>query len=183
MLFYDAGAANPASETPSPNMLAKQNTLFEGLSDAQIAGGQLRIGWFAGCAPSQHYTMLFNTFVMMTLFNQFSSRKLHGELNFFTGLLANKPFIALSVVELGLQFVFVQAMGAPVGCHPLGLTGGQWGWCLLFGLIGWFYQLAINVVFDMLMPKEDTEQVKVGVIRSERTFGKEKVGVKTDAKV
>ena len=50
-------------------------------------------------------------------------------------------------------------------------------------MIGWFYQLAINVVFDMLMPKEDTEQVKVGVIRSERTFGKEKVGVKTDAKV
>ena len=48
---------------------------------------------------------------------------------------------------------------------------------------GWFYQLAINVVFDMLMPKEDTEQVKVGVIKSERTFGKEKVGVKTDAKV
>ena len=183
LFFYDAEAANPASETPSANMLAKQNKLFEGLTEPQKLGGQLRIGWFAGCAPSQHYTMLFNTFVMMTLFNQFASRKLHGELNFFTGLLANKPFIVLSVVELGLQFVFVQAMGAPVGCYPLGLTGGQWGWCLLFGLIGWFYQLAINVVFDMLMPKEDTEQVKVGVLRSERTFGKEKVGVKTDAKV
>ena len=183
LLFYDASAANPASETPSANMLAKQNTLFEGLTDAQKLGGQLRIGWFAGCAPSQHYTMLFNTFVMMTLFNQFASRKLHGELNFFTGLLANKPFIVLSVIELGLQALFVQALGAPVGCVPGGLTGGQWGWCLLFGLIGWFYQLAINVVFDMLMPKEDTEQVKVGVLRSERTFGKEKVGVKTDAKV
>ena len=49
LLFYDAKAANPRSETPSPNMLAKQNTLFEGLTDAQKNGGQLRIGWFAGC--------------------------------------------------------------------------------------------------------------------------------------
>merc|ERR1712167_419112 len=130
-----------------------EDQLLEGLSDDQTAGGQLRIGWFAGCAPSQHYTILFNTFVMMTLFNQFASRKLHGELNFCTGLLANKPFIVLSVVELGLQALFVQALGAPVGCVPGGLTGGQWGWCLLFGLIGWFYQLAINMVFDMLYPE------------------------------
>jgi len=168
LFFYDAEAANPASETPSANMLAKQNKLFEGLTVDQKLGGQLRIGWFAGCAPSQHYTMLFNTFVMMTLFNQFSSRKLHGELNFFTGLLANKPFIALSVVELGLQALFVQALGAPVGCVPGGLTGGQWGWCLLFGLIGWGYQLAINMAFDVLFPEDETDDVKVGVVRDQR---------------
>lgn len=167
LIFYDANAANPASETPSAPMLLKQNTLFEGLTEAQIKGGQLRIGWFAGCAPSQHYTMLFNAFVMMTLFNQFSSRKLHGELNFFTGLLANKPFIVLSVVELGLQALFVQALGAPVGCVPGGLTGGQWGWCLLFGLIGWGYQLAINMAFDVLFPEDETDDVKVGVVRDQ----------------
>ena len=131
-------------------------------------GRQLRIGWFAGCAPSQHYTMLFNTFVMMTLFNQFASRKLHGELNFFTGLLANKPFIVLSVIELGLQALFVRALGASVGCVPGGLTGHQWGWCLLFGLIVWFYQLGINKLFDMLFPEDETDDVKVGVVRDQR---------------
>merc|ERR1711988_1391201 len=94
-----------------------------------------------------------------------SSRKLHGELNFFTGLLANKPFIALSVVELGLQALFVQALGAPVGCVPGGLTGGQWLWCCLFGLIGWVWQLGINILMKTVCTGEVKDEIKVGVVR------------------
>ena len=33
--------------------------------------------------PSQHFTIIFNTFVMMTLFNEFNARKVHGERNVF----------------------------------------------------------------------------------------------------
>ena len=33
--------------------------------------------------PSQHFTILFNTFVMMTLFNEINARKIHGERNVF----------------------------------------------------------------------------------------------------
>lgn len=33
--------------------------------------------------PSQHFTIVFNTFVMMTLFNEINARKIHGERNVF----------------------------------------------------------------------------------------------------
>ena len=61
------------------------------------------MGWFSGCTPTQHYTMLFNTFVMMTLFNQFAARKLNGEWNFFAGIQNNNTFLVLSVVEMGFK--------------------------------------------------------------------------------
>jgi len=33
--------------------------------------------------PGQHFTIVFNTFVMMTLFNEVNARKIHGERNVF----------------------------------------------------------------------------------------------------
>jgi magnesium-transporting ATPase (P-type) len=33
--------------------------------------------------PSEHFTFVFNTFAMMTLFNEFNARKIHGERNVF----------------------------------------------------------------------------------------------------
>jgi len=164
LLFY-----SDESNVEGPGaMLAKQNEVFTDLSAEQIAGKQLRLGWFAGCAPSQHYTMLFNAFVMMTLFNQFASRKLNGENNIFEGIQSNKPFLVLSVLELGLQILFVQFFGAPVGCSPKGLTGGQWAWCLLFGLIGWVWQIGINILFQQFWPKESEDDLKVGVVREKQ---------------
>ena len=35
--------------------------------------------------PSQHYTLIFNTFVLMQLFNEINARKVHGERNVFSG--------------------------------------------------------------------------------------------------
>lgn len=36
-----------------------------------------------GAPPSKHFTIIFNTFVLMTLFNEINSRKIHGERNVF----------------------------------------------------------------------------------------------------
>jgi Ca2+ transporting ATPase len=36
--------------------------------------------------PSRHFTMIFNTFVMLQYFNFFNARKLNDELNIFEGL-------------------------------------------------------------------------------------------------
>lgn len=33
--------------------------------------------------PTQHFTLMFNAFVLMTLFNEINSRKIHGERNVF----------------------------------------------------------------------------------------------------
>ena len=48
-----------------------------------------------GDPPSQHFTFIFNTFVMMTLFNEINSRKIHGQRNIFRGIFANPIFYCI----------------------------------------------------------------------------------------
>lgn len=45
--------------------------------------------------PSQHYTIIFNTFVLMQLFNEINSRKIHGERNVFSGIFRNLIFCSV----------------------------------------------------------------------------------------
>jgi magnesium-transporting ATPase (P-type) len=82
--------------------------------------------------PSQHFTMIFNSFVLMTLFNEINSRKIHGERNVFKGFFGNPIFYGIWGTTLGLQFVIVQWGSYAFACHWLTLE--QWGWCLLFGI-------------------------------------------------
>ena len=48
-------------------------------------------------APNQHFTIIFNTFVMMTLFNEINARKIHGQRNVFDGLGRNVVFVGIWV--------------------------------------------------------------------------------------
>lgn len=45
--------------------------------------------------PTEHFTCIFNAFVMMTLFNEFNARKIHGQRNVFEGLHRNAIFIVI----------------------------------------------------------------------------------------
>lgn len=45
--------------------------------------------------PSEHYTIVFNTFVMMQLFNEINARKIHGERNVFEGIFNNAIFCSI----------------------------------------------------------------------------------------
>jgi magnesium-transporting ATPase (P-type) len=107
---------------------------------------QLKIGWFAGCEASQHYTLLFNAFVVMTLFNQVAARKLKAEMNLFEGVFNNMYFVVLVTIETVLQVLLVQFAGTVFKCYTGGLTGSQWGYCILFGFLGWIWQLVLNVL-------------------------------------
>ena len=53
--------------------------------------------------PTQHFTMIFNSFVLMTLFNEINSRKIHGERNIFKGFFSNPIFYSIWTVTLCLQ--------------------------------------------------------------------------------
>jgi hypothetical protein len=48
-----------------------------------------------GAKPSQHFTIIFNTFVMMTLFNEINARKIHGQRNVFEGIFTNPIFYTI----------------------------------------------------------------------------------------
>jgi P-type Ca2+ transporter type 2B len=53
--------------------------------------------------PTQHFTIIFNAFVMMTLFNEVNARKIHGERNVFEGLRRNPLFIGIWIATFGGQ--------------------------------------------------------------------------------
>ena len=52
---------------------------------------------------SVHFTMLFNIFVLMTLFNEINARKINGERNVFQGLCSNCIFCAIFLTTCILQ--------------------------------------------------------------------------------
>jgi len=58
--------------------------------------------------PTQHFTIIFNTFVMMTLFNEINARKIHGERNVFKGLNRNPLFIGIWIATFVVQVSFAQ---------------------------------------------------------------------------
>lgn len=45
--------------------------------------------------PSQHYTIIFNTFVFMQIFNEINARQLNDECNIFKNITQNKYFLVI----------------------------------------------------------------------------------------
>ncbi|XP_061898987.1 plasma membrane calcium-transporting ATPase 1-like isoform X1 [Entelurus aequoreus] len=81
--------------------------------------------------PSEHYTVVFNTFVLMQLFNELNARKIHGERNVFQGVFKNPIFCSIVLGTFLIQVLIVQFGGKPFSCVSLSVE--QWLWCVLLG--------------------------------------------------
>ncbi|XP_056596420.1 plasma membrane calcium-transporting ATPase 1b isoform X2 [Triplophysa dalaica] len=81
--------------------------------------------------PSEHYTIVFNTFVMMQIFNEINARKIHGERNVFEGIFNNFIFCTIVFGTFIIQIIIVQFGGKPFSC--VRLTVDQWLWCVFLG--------------------------------------------------
>uniref|UniRef100_A0A671MU38 Calcium-transporting ATPase n=1 Tax=Sinocyclocheilus anshuiensis TaxID=1608454 RepID=A0A671MU38_9TELE len=81
--------------------------------------------------PSEHYTIVFNTFVMMQLFNEINARKIHSERNVFDGIFNNMIFCSIVFGTFVIQIVIMQFGGKPFSC--VGLSVEQWLWCVFLG--------------------------------------------------
>lgn len=55
--------------------------------------------------PSRMFTFIFNVFVVMTIFDFVSARKLHGELNIFAGISKSKYFIIIMLIISCFQII------------------------------------------------------------------------------
>ncbi|XP_056129286.1 plasma membrane calcium-transporting ATPase 3b isoform X6 [Lampris incognitus] len=55
--------------------------------------------------PSEHYTIIFNTFVLMQLFNEINARKIHGERNVFDGIFGNPIFCSIVLGTFAVQLI------------------------------------------------------------------------------
>jgi Ca2+ transporting ATPase len=84
-----------------------------------------------GYIPSEHFTMIFNAFVLMTLFNEINCRKIHGEINVFRYIFSNKIFCTIWIGTFLIQILLVQYGSMIFSCVALSLD--QWMWCVLFG--------------------------------------------------
>ncbi|XP_016161239.1 PREDICTED: plasma membrane calcium-transporting ATPase 2-like, partial [Ficedula albicollis] len=69
--------------------------------------------------PSEHFTIIFNTFVLMQLFNELNARKLHGERNVFEGVCANPIFCGIVLGTFAVQ------VGRGTSGDTRGTLGGQ----------------------------------------------------------
>ena len=75
-------------------------------------------------------TMIFNTFVFYSFFNQINSRVINNNLNIFHRIFDNWILLAVISVEILIQFLIVQYGGLFFKCNKEGLTLSQWEWCL-----------------------------------------------------
>lgn len=82
--------------------------------------------------PSEHYTIVFNTFVLMQLFNEVNARKIHGERNVFNGIFKNPIFCSIVLGTFLVQILIVQFGGKPFSCTELSID--QWLWCVFLGM-------------------------------------------------
>lgn len=57
---------------------------------------------------TKHFTLIFNTFVFMQVFNEINSRKLGAfEYNVFSGFFNNALFISVILITIVVQYVLV----------------------------------------------------------------------------
>ncbi|CAM4791578.1 unnamed protein product [Rotaria magnacalcarata] len=86
----------------------------------------------AGREINTQFTMVFNAFVLMTLFNEINARKLHGERNVFKGIFTNPFFYGIWLFCFCSQILIVTFGDKVFSCARLNIE--QWAWSLLFGV-------------------------------------------------
>lgn len=101
--------------------------------------------------PTEHFTAIFNAFVMMTLFNEINARKIHGQRNIFSGLLNNILFVIIWFTTFVFQVIIIQFGGYAFSTSPLSIE--HWLWCLFFGLGSLVWGQVITTIPNWVIPK------------------------------
>ncbi|XP_059489577.1 plasma membrane calcium-transporting ATPase 3 isoform X4 [Neocloeon triangulifer] len=101
--------------------------------------------------PGEHFTIIFNTFVMMTLFNEINARKIHGQRNVFQGIFTNPIFYSIWITTMLSQVFIVQFGGVAFSCKSLTLE--QWLWCLFFGVGTLLWGQLVTTIPTRTIPK------------------------------
>ncbi|KAK4258023.1 hypothetical protein QN277_007534 [Acacia crassicarpa] len=79
-------------------------------------------------------TLIFNTFVLCQVFNEFNARKLEKK-NVFQGIHKNKLFIGIIGITIVLQVLMVEFLKKFADTERL--NWGQWGACVMIAVISW----------------------------------------------
>lgn len=75
-----------------------------------------------GSGPTAHFTIIFNSFVMMTLFNEFNARKIHGQRNIFEGIFTNPIFYTIWIGTCASQVCVWNYLRSTVSCKKKNIS-------------------------------------------------------------
>ncbi|XP_043069417.1 plasma membrane calcium-transporting ATPase 2 isoform X4 [Drosophila bipectinata] len=166
-----------ATELPTPDLLLRKpygrtkplisrtmmkNILGQALYQLVIIFGLLFVGDLIldiesgrgqeiNAGPTQHFTIIFNTFVMMTLFNEINARKIHGQRNVIEGLFTNPIFYTIWIFTMISQVLIIQY--GKMAFSTKALTLDQWLWCIFFGIGTLVWGQLITSVPTRKLPK------------------------------
>ena len=97
-------------------------------------------------ANSAHMTIVFNVFVIYTLFNQINCRVIDDNLNIFVRIGNNIFFPVITSGELILQIFLIEFGGDAFKCTERGLTLMQWLICIGFSFITFLLSVVIKFI-------------------------------------
>ena len=93
----------------------------------------------------KHFTLFFNTFVFMQVFNEINCRKLKSsEWNVFKNFFNNSLFLFIIILTITVQVLIVQFGGEPVNCSAL--TAQEHVYCALIGAGCLAFNLLVKVL-------------------------------------
>ena len=93
-----------------------------------------------------HMTIIFNTFVFYSLFNQINCRIINNNINIFHRIFNNWIFCIVTLIEITIQFLIVQYGGLIFKCNIEGLTKSQWIWCIGLASITFLVSLLMKLL-------------------------------------
>ncbi|KAG6919209.1 hypothetical protein DXG01_008507 [Tephrocybe rancida] len=98
-------------------------------------------------------TLVFNVFVFTQIFNLVNCRRLDKKLNVFEGILVNRYFLAIILLEIGVQTLIVFISNETFQVTKMG--GREWGISLALGIapipLGAMIRLLPNGPFEKLL--------------------------------
>jgi Ca2+ transporting ATPase len=116
--------------------------------------------------PSRHFTVIFNTFVWMQIFNFLNARKLKDEINVVGGIQRNPMFMGIVVLIIVLQIILAQVGGRALNVSTNGMNVSQWFIGIGLAAIGLIWSVILKVIpFQKFCPKlgnKQTDPLKSG---------------------
>jgi len=93
-----------------------------------------------------HMTIIFNVFVIYTLFNQINCRVIDDSFNIFVRINRSLLFPLICLLEMGLQVAIIFIGKSPFHIVNDGLTGVQWGICLGLSAITFVVSFIVKLI-------------------------------------
>jgi len=104
--------------------------------------------------PSVHFTIIFNTFVWMQVFNEINARKIHGERNVFENFFSNFVFLGIVGGTAITQLLIVEFGGRAFSCTSL--RWDHWLLCVGLGVGELLWGQVINFIPTKRLPRQLT---------------------------